>query len=53
VCRSGLPGGGLKPVDFVEHLIKVEQAVPPAAVEWLRKYAKLVEEAERGGGKKE
>jgi len=53
VCRSGLPGGGLKPVDFVEHLIKVEHAVPPAAVEWLRRYAKLVEEAERGGGKKE
>jgi hypothetical protein len=53
VCRSRLPGGGLKPVDFVEHLIEVEKAVPPAAVGWLRRYAKLVEEAEKGGGKKE
>ena len=53
ICRSRLPGGGLGPVDFVEHLIKVENAVPPAAVGWLRRYAKLVEEAERGGGRKE
>jgi len=48
-CRFFLPGGGLDPVDFVEHLINRERVVPPMAVEWLRKYARLLEEAEKGG----
>jgi hypothetical protein len=48
-CRYGLPGGALSPIDFVEHLIGKEGAVPPLYVNWLRSLARTIEEAERGG----
>lgn len=49
LCRLKKPGGALKPDEFVEHLIKVEKAVPPMFVDWLRRFGKLMAEAERRG----
>jgi hypothetical protein len=47
VCRFTLPGGALGPVDFAEHLISKEAAVPPIFIEWLRRLAATMEAAER------
>jgi hypothetical protein len=47
ICRSRLPGGGLGPRDFVEHLIVKEGVVPPLFVDWLRRLATTIEAAER------
>jgi hypothetical protein len=48
-CRYTLPGGALSPVDFAEHLITVERRVPPDFIEWLRRFARMMEEAEARG----
>jgi hypothetical protein len=47
LCRFTLPGGGLSPREFVEHLIEKEAAVPPIFVEWLRRLADAIETAEK------
>jgi len=46
VCRERLPGGALRPDEFIEHLIRVEKAVPPMFVEWLRRFGRMYREAE-------
>jgi len=48
-CRLTLPGGALSPTRFVDHLIRVEKTVPPMFVSWLRRFARMLEEAERRG----
>ena len=48
-CRARLPGGALSPMEFVEHLIRVEKRVPPMFQDWLRRFAAKLEEAERRG----
>ncbi|RLG84959.1 MAG: hypothetical protein DRO39_06730 [Thermoprotei archaeon] len=48
-CRFTLPGGALSPTEFVEHLIGKERAVPPIYIDWLRRLARAIEEAERRG----
>jgi len=49
VCRLTLPGGALKPDEFVEHLIRVEKVVPPMFVDWLRRFGRMLREAEERG----
>jgi len=49
LCRARLPGGALSPTMFVEHLIRVEGRVPPIYQDWLRRFARVLEEAERRG----
>ncbi|RLE62832.1 MAG: hypothetical protein DRJ47_10090, partial [Thermoprotei archaeon] len=49
VCRARKPGGYLKPDEFVEHLIRVEKTVPPMFVEWLRRFGRMMREAEERG----
>ena len=44
-CRKGLPGGGLRPTEFVEHIISWG-AVIPMFTDWLRRYARTLEEHE-------
>ena len=48
-CRMKLPGGALSPRMFVEHLIRVEGRIPPIYQDWLRRFARVLEEAERRG----
>jgi hypothetical protein len=49
VCRYRLPGGALSPTEFVDHLIRVENAIPPPYQDWFRRLASMMEEAERRG----
>jgi len=49
ICRTSLPGGALSPTLFVEHLITKEGRVPPIYQDWLRRFARKMEEAERRG----
>jgi len=46
-CRYRLPGGALSPTEFVEHLIRVENAIPPPYWDWFRRLARMMEKAER------
>ena len=48
LCRARLPGGYLSPAEFAEHLISKEYGVPPVFLDWLRRFARAMEEAERG-----
>ncbi|WP_460126081.1 hypothetical protein [Stetteria hydrogenophila] len=51
VCRCRLPGGCLSPTEFAEHLINFERRVPDFMVDWLRRLARMMEEAEKRGRK--
>jgi hypothetical protein len=48
LCRARLPGGYLSVTEFAEHLIAKERAVPPVFLDWFRRFARTMEEAERG-----
>jgi hypothetical protein len=48
LCRARLPGGHLSVAEFAEHLITKEYRVPPVFLDWFRRFARMMEEAERG-----
>jgi len=47
LCRRYLPGGSLRPTEWLE-LYMERVGVPAAFVDWLRRYARRLEEVERG-----